>query len=251
MGRRKHEIALGFLLATGIWATGSVLEPSHPNEKTSQVEIKKPDDIIAEYTELLAWFTGLLAFVSMVQGYFLFRADETARLNATAATKAADAATINANLLLATERPYLLIRGMSGRTLHFPARPLHERLNSRDLLRTIDTRCTIGNYGRNLALIRQISAQLRLSKDQSQITLSPVTAIPPVIAGGDTHAFDVPVGVPIDDETVRMIQNGQCSFWLHFSFNYRDIFGNEHITAGRWQYNFAGDNWAGDYEQVS
>ena len=33
-------------------------------------------DTIAYYTEMLAWFTGILAVVSVAQGYFLYRADK-------------------------------------------------------------------------------------------------------------------------------------------------------------------------------
>jgi hypothetical protein len=257
---RKYEIVLGLLLATAFWAIISAFAQgnSHPNANSEQIGAKQSDEIIAEYTELLAWFTGVLALVSIAQGYFLYRADETARLNATAAKEAADAATINSNLALATERPYVFIDYMSGRTF-VPAADMRDISNKyrrnvdyRDLQNAIDKKCTIKNYGKNLALIRQISAQFRLSKDPSPITLSPLTAIPPVLAGGGAYTFEVPMAAKIDDNEIsRMIQEGQQHLWLHFSFVYRDIFGNEHVTAGRWQYSFAGDNWKGDYERAT
>ena len=233
---RKYEIVLGFLLATAIWAIVSVLaqETSNPNEKTKQVEVRKPDEIIAEYTELLAWFTGVLAVVSTIQGIFLYRADKTARLTATAAKEAANAATINANLLLATERPYLFITAMSGRTLILPsdfrADPSKWIMGYRELLRAIDTKCMVRNYGKNPALMRQISARLGFSQDQSQIKPLPATEIPPVIAGGDTYSFDVPLGTEITEETAEtaetalMIQAGQLELLALLLFHLSGYF---------------------------
>src|SRR5208283_3117164 len=43
------------------------------------------------YTKMLAWFTGVLATVSIGQGYILYRADQTARQAAEAAKLSADA----------------------------------------------------------------------------------------------------------------------------------------------------------------
>ncbi len=73
--------------------------------------------------------------------------------------------------------------------------------------------------------------------------------IPPVLASGDEYPFDVPIGVEMNDGNARLIQEAKINFWLHFSFTYRDIFGNWHETSGRWQHNFANSNWTGDYEK--
>lgn len=259
MGRiRKHEIVIGFLLATAIWATLSALQGNfHAGGQPTQVETRKPDEIVAEYTIYLAWFTGVLAFVSMVQGYFLYRADGTARINAFAAKEAANAATTSANLVLATERPYVFIQHMSGRTFHPAAdmrdisSPYRRVLDYRELAKAIDTKCTIQNYGRNPALVRAISAQLNLTEDMAQTQLPSLTAIPPVIESGGRLAFDVPLGVAIDRELSEMIQDGRRSLWLHFAFVYRDILGNEHTTEGRWRYSFSKDNWTGDYDRAT
>jgi hypothetical protein len=56
-----------------------------------------PIDSVGLYTLVLAVFTGLLVGVSGVQGYFLLRADKTARIAANAADLSARAA-IAANL---------------------------------------------------------------------------------------------------------------------------------------------------------
>jgi ABC-type Fe3+ transport system permease subunit len=66
---------------------------SHSEQRARQdIGPQSPDERIAFYTEVLAWFTGILAIVSAVQGFFLYRADRTARTSADAAKLAAQAA---------------------------------------------------------------------------------------------------------------------------------------------------------------
>jgi hypothetical protein len=63
-----------------------------------------PVDSVGLYTLVLAVFTGLLVGVSGVQGYFLLRADRTARIAANAAKRQADAA-------IGIELPIFLLLG--------------------------------------------------------------------------------------------------------------------------------------------
>lgn len=72
-----------------------------------------PAEVIAYYTNVLAWFTGLLAVVSIGQGYALYRSDRTAahaadsaKKSSVAASKAADVAE---QALTVLERPYVFI----------------------------------------------------------------------------------------------------------------------------------------------
>jgi hypothetical protein len=60
---------------------------TYPAQRHAAGEIKPEpaDEKIAFYTEVLALFTALLAVVSAWQGYFLYRADKTAALTASAA----------------------------------------------------------------------------------------------------------------------------------------------------------------------
>ena len=60
------------------------------NAKTEPLWV--PTDSVGLYTLVLAVFTGLLVFVSIGQGYFLLRADKTARIAANAANLSAKAA---------------------------------------------------------------------------------------------------------------------------------------------------------------
>ena len=62
-------------------------------EKARQaIPPQSSDERLADYTELLAWFTGVLAVVSIFQGFLLLRADKTARAAANAAERLAIAA---------------------------------------------------------------------------------------------------------------------------------------------------------------
>jgi hypothetical protein len=118
---RLPEIIIGMLLASSFWAIVFVFQPSPQNQnvKASQTETHQGtkeheqaesigqrfskiwdrtwEDPVAFYTFILSLFTGLLAFVSGIQIYFLIRADQTARIPAEAARLTAEAA-VNAKL---------------------------------------------------------------------------------------------------------------------------------------------------------
>jgi hypothetical protein len=95
--------------------------PSSNQQKTAQSDsgtAKKPkqivaadsaDDRIARYTLWLAIFTGALVIVSGFQGYFLIRADRTARISADAAKKSADNTRKSVEAFIDTERPRVFI----------------------------------------------------------------------------------------------------------------------------------------------
>jgi hypothetical protein len=89
--------ALVLIAGYGAWLSGH----KTPNNQTSshrsegdghQVTQQTAEERIALYTEVLAWFTGVLAVVSAIQGFFLYRADNTARISANAAKAAAESA---------------------------------------------------------------------------------------------------------------------------------------------------------------
>lgn len=62
------------------------------------------DDRVADYTEILAWFTGVLAVVSVFQAYFIIRADRTSART-----------TSNAELAMITsQRAYLFAEGFKA-----------------------------------------------------------------------------------------------------------------------------------------
>lgn len=71
------------------------------SNQTTQISA---DDRIANYTALLAWFTGLLAIVSTIQIAFLTKAEKTARLSARAALKSAET---SERALIAGQRAFI------------------------------------------------------------------------------------------------------------------------------------------------
>jgi hypothetical protein len=110
---RTPELFLGVLLAVAVFAMGMLFasspflqSQSHEQVASTQhqAEGKKPEgrentqslwvpsDSVGLYTLVLAIFTLLLVFVSGAQGYFLLRADKTARITAEAADLSAKAA---------------------------------------------------------------------------------------------------------------------------------------------------------------
>jgi hypothetical protein len=91
---RIPEIVLGVFLTVAVFAMGfvvasSVPPPSQQIEKADHQQAanegaeRTAEKQIAYYTKWLAWFTGALVAVSGIQGYFLLRADKTARIAAT------------------------------------------------------------------------------------------------------------------------------------------------------------------------
>ena len=113
---RVPEIVLGVLLAVAVFAMGyvvasSVQPPSQQIEKTSHGQAadegaeRTSEKQIAYYTKWLAWFTGALVIVAGLQGYFLLRADKTARIVATAADLSARAAIAPRSPLIIRQQP--------------------------------------------------------------------------------------------------------------------------------------------------
>jgi len=115
---RFSEVFFGVLLAVAIFAMGmtfssTIFPPNQTSERegsTNNSKEKSPkigdtesaDDRIAKYTLWLAILTGALVVVSGFQGYFLIRADRTARITADATGKMAEAVNIQARVAKAT-----------------------------------------------------------------------------------------------------------------------------------------------------
>lgn len=101
-------IALGF--GSVVWWS-SAHQPerakyeSHP-QKAVQIS---PDERIANYTGWLAVLTAALVGGALIQGYFLLRADNTARISADAARRAVQMASAE---YVASHRPKLRIRNI-------------------------------------------------------------------------------------------------------------------------------------------
>jgi hypothetical protein len=121
------ELVLGFLLASTFW-TGIFLWQSHPAEHSktesqscegtkSECAKATTDEKLADYTWWLAVLTGALVTVSAGQGYFLLRADKTARISAEAAKataiKTAEMANIAREAMVSGERAFVFATGIN------------------------------------------------------------------------------------------------------------------------------------------
>jgi hypothetical protein len=110
---RIPEIVLGIFLTVAVFAIGYVVASSGPSPsqqvdsandlQTANEGVERTaEKQIAYYTKWLAWFTGALVAVSLMQGYFLLRADKTARI-------AANAADLSARAAVALELPIIRV----------------------------------------------------------------------------------------------------------------------------------------------
>ncbi|HXJ00177.1 MAG TPA: hypothetical protein VNH44_03070 [Micropepsaceae bacterium] len=101
MGKLRNWLpalaAAAMLLFWALALTGSLPVPHSSNQvavggdaicTTRECREEATAKALADYTALLAWFTGVLALVSSVQGYFLWRADKAAAIAATASKEA-------------------------------------------------------------------------------------------------------------------------------------------------------------------
>lgn len=100
-GRRGAAVGLALFLGIGAFGIWSEISSQHNPASQAphragehakpKIQPQSSDEKVALYTEVLAWFTGVLAFVSAIQIAFLYRADQTARITANAAKVSADA----------------------------------------------------------------------------------------------------------------------------------------------------------------
>src|SRR5579863_5915527 len=106
---RNRGAALAFVSLLFVVGVGSLYSWIAPrNEYYSTYDHRpaaapKPESIqdisaetVAHYTEVLAWFTGILAAVSIFQGFVLYRSDKSVRRSADAAFENAESAKLQA-----------------------------------------------------------------------------------------------------------------------------------------------------------
>ncbi len=127
MRQINTDILIGILIASLGWVAVFVWQSSQPPNHTSAAsqhcegtksECAKAttDDRIADYTWWLAVLTGGLVFAGIIQFGFLIRSDNTARLAANAAERAADATAASVDLARDTAkrqlRAYVTVNGV-------------------------------------------------------------------------------------------------------------------------------------------
>lgn len=123
------------------------LQQERYNSPTNNTDKKaaniSTEERLADYTLLLAIFTGLLVGVSVFQGYFLIRADKTARQTANAAMLSAEAA-------IGVELPKLFVKKIEL---------ICDQWGWENGYRSVEI--TVTNYGRTPAFIFWESAEYR------------------------------------------------------------------------------------------
>jgi hypothetical protein len=258
---RFPEVFLGSLLAIAIFAMGAAFWSSqgpasnpHGQEKAANTSNQQhqQEGWWHRFFDPTALFTLCLVIVGGAQLGVFYRQLRLIRESLEPAKAAAEAAKDSANQTKAsvdafrnTERPWLFISDISPAIKDCPG-PVFEGTN---VPTEIMLSGTIKNYGKAPALVKQISVQLRCSRDNPPGTLSPVPPRFLVLENGGAHTFNIPLGEVPNAGRAAEIANGKQHFWLHFSFIYRDAAGNAHETAGLWSHNFSLGFWDGDYEK--
>ena len=200
---RFSEVFFGALLAVAIFAIGMVFEsslyPPNPehgsnaiqqSESTSIPDKEKtqslwvPTDSVGLYTLVLAVFTGLLVGVSTVQGYFLLRADKTARISAETARASIALAR---DEFISTHRPRLIVYSLDF---------IGGTPESDDVEGPIRVGLHYVNAGDSLAKVKQVGTKLvHLLKPAmpTGIVFEVENIDPPLEVKSGRHAFRITV----------------------------------------------------------
>jgi hypothetical protein len=216
--------------------SGNQHEPSKTfRERLSVIWDRTWEDPVAFYTFVLGIFTFLLFTVSAGQGWFLFRADQTARLTAEAMARQANAAE---SALLNVETPYLFpfVRRHGIRRGDRPkdGRPQVIGFNFGNNFLTY----YFVNYGRTPAEIIEIFSVLQFSMG------IPPPIVPPERPYNPLPGLVVTKDMPSEDflcdltENIFTIYMGGRKFnpdihmvWFMGYVRFNDVFGNEYVRG--------------------
>jgi hypothetical protein len=230
---------MGLLIASLFWVGVFVWQSSQPpdranptseDRKGSKAECAKVnvDEKLANYTWWLAVLTGGLVLTAVYQGYFLLRADRTARIAAESAKQSADAAiAIESARLLCFPQSHNYWEAVGQYANRWPNSPQMGPLQN-----TVEARLAFKNYGKTPAILKEVCAALEHRKE------------PPEMLGGSAPYLGLPVeqvighGVLTDEFKVEMphfftmaeaiaMSNDDGAIWLRGRVVYDDVFGRE------------------------
>lgn len=217
--------------------TGADAEPGSFDQKAKEkiADYNKPrslwvpTDSVGLYTLALSVFTALLVVVSASQGYFLLRADKTARIAANAAAHAAEAQ-------IAIEGGRLICQPTTTTYWDQVGQWVSRYPNSPDMTlnnRAIGIQFVLKNYGKTPATLREINAVMfksaspppHIELTTNILDLPNETVVAPGFATGGFI-------VPCRDHFATMadgiaIQSGDQHLWFHGRAVYDDVFGRE------------------------
>jgi hypothetical protein len=230
---RGHALALVALFAVAVYGVPlSSHEPIHDKKISSsdqtapqKIPPESPEDRVADYTEVLAWFTAILALVSSAQIAFLFRADKTSRISANAAKQSADS-------LRNIERAYVFID--------------YELLRERNTalkeggIRNKQIALVFKNFGRTPAIVNGINYKCLYWQNRYLPEMkADRKEIPSGIAIGSGSPRDFPAFFEGTQCHINEAMSGAGSIYLYGEIAYLDMLGEQRETGFCCEWNFA------------
>jgi len=219
-------VSLVAALLLGVGASSYAVWYYEPDKGSAEQEAKDKShleaitilasDRVAYYTKVLAIFTGALSAFGVAQIVFLIRADDTARVSANAALKAANVAERN---LLAAHRPLITISPLALIDPTDPKYPSFIRLGFR-------------NSGNGTAVINDVTVTVQTEaargltlKGGTTLTANQVDS---AVEAGETLE-PVEIGSTLFDRaSVDQIRKGELILVVSFVINSQDIFLNRY-----------------------
>jgi hypothetical protein len=247
---RIPEIVLGVLLTVAVFAIGYVVAssmqpPSQQIEKTDHPQTadeggeRTAEKQIAYYTKWLALFTGALVAVSGIQGYFLLRADRTARIAANAAQLSAESAHGLALPIVGADSPHLLdidgpvptgepyggsdVTGLPGKFSAIPA------INFR-------------NEGQTPAFPVKVVVEWRVgaSTSDGDARFKSYEYSSQIISKGGEWEAEIHYGIEITETEQALLRQKGHFLWLRVTLFYRDFLKKERAAIFRWRWDNPG-----------
>jgi hypothetical protein len=184
---------------------------------------ERADEAIASYTLWLMLFTGVLAFVALIQIGFLIRADETASETANAAKDSADVARDAVKLSDKT----------AERQLRAYVNNVSTIIRNVEVGKVPEVRVEIKNWGQTPAYrVRHIGSYTLAVFPWSGVTSPPPYQSESIIGPG-SNAFMLLKGHALAAEHVAGLNDGSLAIYIEGSITYKDAFDHDRFTNYR------------------
>jgi hypothetical protein len=208
---------------------------SQDTEPEPRITKEENDAALVRYTLWLAILTGGLVFVSAGQGFFLLRADKTARITA-------DAAQAQTHNFTKLERPYVYVFNPKGLKLEdYTEDPYHY------------FEYEVANYGKTPATIEAVLVGISVGKLPAE----------PYEVGGWHNLLQTPIMIPDEKRTELRVHiseliaiteyadedtaptpvpelSGDDEFYFRVVITYRGPFSRSHETSACWRWKHLG-----------
>jgi hypothetical protein len=256
---RVPEIVLGAFLTVAVFAVGVLFSSGHrpindgPKQHSTEQSAQKiaehsakteslwvPTDSVGLYTLVLAVFTGLLVGVSGIQGYFLLRADKTARIAANAADLNARASIALALPIIAATTPELLeVDHAIADGEPYAGSPILGLPNKFSMIPTIK----FENEGQTPAYPAGLEIEWRIGAKPWEGTPHVRTYDYSTMAltkGGEAWNPTIHFGIEIPDSERSILEQDGNFLWLRVDLTYLDFLKEERNVIYRWRWDNPG-----------